>query len=71
MARPVRIEYPGAFYHVISRGNERRAVFRGDDDYKLFLSTLEEASDRFDVLIHAYCLMPNRLHLLIQTKDSN
>ena len=71
MARPIRIEYPGAFYHVISRGNERRAVFRGDDDYKLFLSTLEEASDRFDVLIHAYCLMPNHLHLLIQTKDSN
>ncbi|OIO38164.1 MAG: hypothetical protein AUJ71_03725 [Candidatus Omnitrophica bacterium CG1_02_49_16] len=71
MARPIRIEYAGAFYHVISRGNERRAVFRGDDDYKLFLSTLEEASDRFDVLIHAYCLMPNHLHLLIQTKDSN
>ena len=71
MARPIRIEYPGAFYHVISRGNERRAVFRGDNDYELFLNTLGEASDRFDVLIHAYCLMPNHLHLLIQTKDSN
>ncbi|MBI2095526.1 MAG: transposase [Candidatus Omnitrophica bacterium] len=71
MARPIRIEYPDAFYHVISRGNERRAVFRGDDDYELFLSTLEEASDRFDTLIHAYCLMANHLHLLIQTKDSN
>src|SRR3989338_6659575 len=71
MARPIRIEYPGAFYHVISPGNERRAVFRGDNDYELFLNTLGEASDRFDVLIHAYCLMPNHLHLLIQTKDSN
>ena len=71
MARPIRIEYPGAFYHVISRGNERRAIFRGDNDYELFLNTLGEASDRFDVLIHAYCLMPNHLHLLIQTKDSN
>ena len=71
MARPIRIEYPGAFYHVISRGNERRAVFREEIDYELFLSTLEEASDRFDVLVHAYCLMSNHLHLLIQTQDSN
>lgn len=71
MARPLRIEFPGAFYHVISRGNERRAIFRGVDDYELFLRTLQDSSDRFDVLIHAYCLMPNHLHLLIQTKDSN
>ena len=71
MARPLRIEYPGAFYHVISRGNERKAVFRVDSDYELFLETLKEASERFDVLLHAYSLMPNHLHLLIQTKDSN
>lgn len=71
MARPLRIEYPGAFYHIISRGNERRAIFRGETDYELFLATLEDASARFDVLIHAYCLMPNHLHLLVQTQDSN
>jgi REP element-mobilizing transposase RayT len=71
MARPLRIEYPGAFYHAISRGNERKAIFRSDSDYELFLETLKDASERFDVLIHAYCLMPNHLHLLIQTQDSN
>ncbi len=71
MARPLRIEYPGAFYHVISRGNERKSIFRGVSDYELFLETLRDASERFDVLIHAYCLMPNHLHLLIQTKDAN
>lgn len=71
MARPLRIEYPGAFYHIISRGNERKEIFRGATDYELFLSTLQDASLRFDVLIHSYCLMPNHLHLLIQTNDSN
>ena len=71
MARPIRIEYPGAFYHVISRGNERKAVFRQERDYELFLETLKDSSERFDVLVHAWCLMPNHLHLLIQTKDSN
>ncbi len=71
MARPLRIEYPGAFYHVVSRGNERRTIFRREEDYELFLTTLEDASSRFDVLIHAYCLIPNHLHLLVQTRDSN
>ena len=71
MARPLRIEYAGAFYHVMSRGNERKAVFREEADYELFLETLKDASERFDVLVHAWCLMPNHLHLLIQTKDSN
>src|SRR3989338_8964214 len=71
MARPLRIESAGAFYHVMSRGNERKAVFREEADYELFLETLKDASERFDVLVHAWCLMPNHLHLLIQTKDSN
>ena len=56
---------------MISRGNERRAIFKSDNDYKLFLETLKDSSERFDVLIHAYCLMPNHLHLLIQTQDAN
>src|SRR3989338_3441126 len=71
MARPLRIEYPGAFYHVISRGNEGKAIFKGESDYELFLKTLQDSSSRFDILVHAYCLMPNHLHLLVQTKDSN
>jgi len=71
MARPLRIEFPGAFYHVISRGNERKNIFRVTADYELFLNTLQDATDRFDVLVHAFCLMPNHLHLLIQTQDSN
>ncbi len=71
MARPLRIEHPNAFYHVMSRGNERKAIFRSDNDQKLFLETLKEASLLLDVSIHAYCLMPNHLHLLIQTKQAN
>jgi len=71
MARPLRIEYPGAFYHVMSRGNDRKAVFRQKEDYELFLETLADASERFDVLTYAFCLMPNHLHLLIQTKNPN
>ncbi len=71
MARPLRIEYRGAFYHVMSRGNERKAIYREDEDYKLFLKTLEDASDLYKVLIHAWCLMPNHFHLLIQTQHAN
>ncbi len=71
MARPLRIEYPGAFYHVISRGNEKKAIFRKKQDYDLFLETLKDACDYFSVLIHSYCLMPNHIHLLVETKQAN
>ncbi len=71
MARPLRIEFPGAFYHVYSRGNERKDIFRNPVDYELFLGILKEASQRFDFLIHAFCLMPNHFHLLLETKDAN
>ncbi len=71
MPRPLRIQYPGAVYHVISRGNERKNIFRLDDDYELFLDLLKDCSEKFDFLIHAYCLMPNHIHLLLETKDSN
>jgi REP element-mobilizing transposase RayT len=59
MPRAWRIEYPGALYHVLSRGNERRDIFVGDDDRMLFLDTLAESSDRFEVDICAYVLMSN------------
>lgn len=71
MARPLRVEFPNAVYHVYSRGNERREIFRSGTDYELFLGILADCSARFDFLIHAYSLMPNHFHLLIETKDSN
>ena len=71
MARPWRIEYEGAYYHVLSRGNERRDIFFGDGDRRLFLSTLGEASDRFKVDVFAFVLMGNHYHLLLRTNLSN
>jgi REP element-mobilizing transposase RayT len=56
LARPLRIEFKGALYHILSRGNERRNIFFGDDDYKVFLGVLEEMSERFEVDIFAYVL---------------
>jgi REP element-mobilizing transposase RayT len=59
MGRPWRIEYPGALYHVLSRGNERREIFFGGADRYMFLDILGEMSGRFAVEIFAYVLMPN------------
>jgi len=71
MARPVRIEFEGAVYHAMARGNERRDIFRSDDDRKEFLKLLSEARAQFGILIHAYCLMPNHYHLLLETPRAN
>ncbi len=71
MARPLRIQYPGAFYHVTSRGNERKAIFKSNRDRTKFLSYLESASERYDAVINAYCLMDNHYHLLLETPRSN
>ena len=71
MARPLRIQYPGAFYHVTSRGNERKAIFKSNRDRTRFISYLESASERYDAIIHAYCLMDNHYHLLLETPRSN
>ncbi len=71
MARPLRIQYPGAFYHVTSRGNERRNVFRSNRDRKRFLSYLESATQRYGAGIHGFCLMKNHYHLLIETPGAN
>ena len=71
MARPLRIEYDGALYHVTSRGNERKAIFRNDSDRKLFLDTLAQVNKRFHWICHAYCLMDNHYHLVIETPDGN
>jgi len=71
MARPLRIEFPGAVYHVTSRGNERKAIFREGQDRKMFLDTLAGVTLRYNWLCHAYCLMDNHYHLLIDTPDGN
>ena len=69
MARPLRIEYPGAVYHIATRGNAYQDVFLDDTDREEFLEILEQTVDRFNWLCHAYCLMTNHYHLLIETVD--
>ena len=71
MARPLRIEFPGALYHVTSRGDRREAIFEDDKDRLIFLHTLAEVVERFNWLCHAYCLMTNHYHLLVETPDGN
>ena len=71
MARPLRIEYPGAVYHVTSRGNARRKIYLDDDDREMFLATLAWVGERFGWICHAYCLMGNHFHLLIETPNPN
>ena len=71
MARPLRIEYPGAVYHVTSRGNEKKDIFKDDQDRATFLRILEHVNKRYHWLCHAYCLMGTHYHLLIETPDGN
>jgi REP element-mobilizing transposase RayT len=71
MARAWRIEYEGALYHVLSRGNEQRPIFIDNDDRLLFLETLGEMSERFEIDIFAYVLMDNHYHLLFRTNRAN
>lgn len=71
MARPLRIEYPGAVYHITSRGNEKKPIFKADQDRLNFLNTLLHVNKRYNWVCHAYCLMTNHYHLLIETPDGN
>jgi REP element-mobilizing transposase RayT len=71
MARPLRIEYPGAVYHVTSRGNARNRIFSDDQDRETFLSVLGTVVKRYNWLCHAYCLMPNHYHCMIETPEGN
>lgn len=67
MARPLRLEFPGAIYHVTARGNARAAIFLDDHDRELFLDLLARVVKRYEWICHAYCLMGNHHHLLIET----
>ena len=71
MSRPLRIEYPGAWYHVMNRGRRGEEIYAERNDYRLFIEILEETADLFNVRIVAYCLMSNHYHLLIHTPDGN
>ncbi len=71
MARPLRLEFPGAVYHITARGNERRPVFRDDEDRRLFLSMVERTVARWRWVVHGYCLMGNHYHLVIETPEAN
>ena len=71
MPRPARIQYENAFYHVMNRGRGRRWIFHGEAYYEAYLKTLEESYDRYDARIHAFCLMGNHYHLLIETPLGN
>jgi REP element-mobilizing transposase RayT len=71
MARPLRISYPNAFYHVTCRGNDRRVIFRDDHDRTRFLDRLRSALEIFSVRVHAYVLMSNHFHLIIETPKAN
>jgi REP element-mobilizing transposase RayT len=71
MARPLRIEYPGALYHITSRGDRHEAIFDDDQDRTAFLKILGEVISRFHWRCHAYCLMGNHYHLMIETPEGN
>lgn len=71
MARPLRLEFPGALNHVIARGNAREPIFADDDDRPAVLDDLSRASERFDWASWAYCLMDTHYPLLIQTRQPN
>ena len=71
MSRPLRIEYTGAWYHVMNRGRRFESIFSDEQDYVLFIDLLIEISEMWNVRSAAYCLMPNHYHLLVQTPDGN
>ena len=71
MARSLRIQYAGALYHVMARGNGRARIFRNDEDQRLFLRTLSEACQRTGWRVHAWVLMGNHYHLVVETPEPN
>lgn len=71
MARPLRIQYPGAFYHVMCRGNARSKIFLDDNDRYRFLRLLHESVETYQVLLYSYVMMDNHFHLVVQTVRAN
>ena len=71
MARKLRIQYPGAIYHVMNRGDHQETIFCDDDDRNLFVATLAEGCEKTAFQIHSFCLMSNHLHLVVETPNAN
>lgn len=71
MGRPLRIEFPGAYYHVTARGNEQRDIYKSQADRERFCSYLASASERYGAVVHVWCLMSNHYHLLVETPAGN
>jgi hypothetical protein len=71
MPRQLRVEYPGAVYHVMSRGDRREDIFHDDVDRQDFLKTLAEACQKTGFQVHAFCLMRNHFHLVVETPNGN
>jgi putative transposase len=71
MARRLRVEYPGALYHLMNRGDLRELIFKDDQDRGCFLETLGLACGKTDWQVHALCLMPNHFHLVVETPGGN
>jgi putative transposase len=71
MARPLRIEFGGAIYHLLARGNERRRVFREDGDREQFLALLERSCARYEVALLSFVLLENHFHLIARTQRAN
>src|SRR6267142_3424372 len=71
MARPLRIERPGAWYHVTGRGTERRHIFTNDQDRHHWLQLLTEAAQMWRWAIYAYVLMDNHHHMMLETREAN
>jgi putative transposase len=71
MARPLRIQFPGALYHVTARGNAKQNIFLNKDDFNHFLTILCKVTKRYHLILHCYCLMHNHYHLLLETPEGN
>ncbi len=71
MARPLRLEFAGALCHVMSRGNGREDIYRREGDGRMFVDVMAAVWERYNWTVHAYCLMTNHYHLLVETPDAN
>lgn len=71
MSRPLRIQFPGALYHITARGNAKQNIFLNKDDFSDFLTIICKVTKRYHLLLHCYCLMPNHYHLLLETPEGN
>lgn len=71
MSRPLRLEFVGALYHITSRGNDRKNIFFEETDFELFINILSDVCHSYHCSVHAYCLMSNHYHLLLETSNPN